>query len=134
MAELLENLEQGITRNVGAASRLRTHITSIDNYMTMQRQRGVQFASNGLPAPPPFLNTCGTDTTNPNIDPSLQSVATYQDPANPYNYQTGNAVNGAGEGPGVTVAEHFQLPPQLLHGWSWPFDIPQGFGGVQEEI
>ncbi|TVY51634.1 hypothetical protein LCER1_G007283, partial [Lachnellula cervina] len=127
MAELLENLEQGITRNVGAASRLRTHITSIDNYMTMQRQRGVQFASNGLPAPPPFLNTCGTDTTNPNIDPSLQSVATYQDPANPYNYQTGNVVNGAGKGPGITVAEHFQLPPQLLHGWSWPFDIPQGF-------
>ncbi|TVY23021.1 Xylanolytic transcriptional activator [Lachnellula hyalina] len=103
MAELLENLEQGITRNVGAASRLRTHITSIDNYMTIQRQRGAQFSIDGLSAPPSFRNTCGNDSTTPKIDPSLQ-VAAYQDSANPYTYQTSNAINGAVEGPEITVA------------------------------
>ncbi|TVY36125.1 hypothetical protein LSUB1_G005350 [Lachnellula subtilissima] len=129
MAELLENLEQGITRNVGAASHLRTHITSIDDYMTIQRQRGVQFSIDGLSAPLSFLNTCGNDSTTPKIDPNLQ-VAAYQDSANPYTYQTSNAINEAVEGADVTVAGQFQLPPQLLHGWSWPFDITQGLGGL----
>jgi hypothetical protein len=131
MADLLRNLEQGITRNVGAASRLRTQIATIDNYMILQRQGGVTFGSNGLPAPSPFLTTSGNND-NPNIDPSLQNAQannTYQASANPYNYSSGPAVSGVGGGMSVSAGEQFQLPPQLLEGWPWPFDITQGLGG-----
>ncbi len=139
MADLLDNLESGITRTVGAASRLLNQIKIIDEYMAAQRQSDL--VTNGTAFPPPLSNAILPGSinhdSNPNIDPTLQNQitlssaaqgVTFPTPSNPYDYTNpGSAVNGLGG----TADEQFQfqLPAELLEGWPWPGDISQGFLG-----
>lgn len=114
MADLLSSLETDITRNVGAASRLRTQIAAIDEYMAMQRQN--EFAS--LPSnalPPQGIPTSGGPEGNSNIDPSLQgphASNTYPPSTNPYSYPATSA--GHNMGMGSAADGQFQLPPSTL--------------------
>jgi hypothetical protein len=143
MADLLSSLEIGIARTVGAASRLRNQIANIDEYMHAQRQAALHFPTpchypNPSPgfshlAAPSLLRRAVTDA---NIDPSLQAGGPeaggmYQAGASAFDYASGvngvvagvQAVNGADE------QFQFQIPPELLEGWPWPFDTGRGFAG-----
>jgi len=129
MATLLSSLETGITRNVGAASRLRTQIAAIDDYMSMQRQNEISSLSNNALPPPTIPTSAGPDGGS-NIDPSLQnshSNNSYQPSTNPYNYPATSTVNSMGMGTAADAL--FHLPPELLEGWPWPADIAQGLSG-----
>jgi hypothetical protein len=95
MADLLRRLESGLHRAAGASERLRTQVDRIDEYMRQQR---MMIAA--AQQPPAVL---GQQQQPPEVGtvPSL-----------PYN-QTG----GFGE-----PLSQFQLPPELLEDWPWPFD------------
>jgi hypothetical protein len=88
MADLLASLEIGITRTVGAASRLRSQITNIDTYMSTQRQQDSHnhhFSGGSTTTYPNPHSLTGqshhannaysvkTELPNPNIDPALQN-------------------------------------------------------------
>lgn len=131
MADLLASLEAGITRTVGAASRLRNQITAIDNYMGAQRQG--EFPASYPPVIPnsPILTK---QESNPNIDPTLQNAGLPDGIAgtgfapNAYEFAPQNAVNGLG-GAGEEQFQ-FQVPPELLEGFPWNFDTAQGLGQI----
>jgi hypothetical protein len=142
MADLLASLETGITRTVGAASRLRSHITSIDEYMSMQRQADASNSHTHVPYPvsllPPKIEQ------NPNIDPTLQNeipttvaAEIHSLSSATYNYANEMGVSAAG---GTSANAHghepdgqsqFQLPQELLEQWPWNIDITQGFSNFQ---
>ncbi|KAE8450522.1 hypothetical protein EG329_006253 [Mollisiaceae sp. DMI_Dod_QoI] len=135
MADLLSNLETGITRTVGASSRLRAQIRSIDNYMATQRQNDQPHLLLNNYGATPIANMIKVEP-NPNIDPSLQEagipeVNGFQATANPYDY-TNPATVAVSVGPGAMSVmgpqdeQFMQLPPELLEGWPWPLDMSQG--------
>jgi hypothetical protein len=125
MADLLASLEVGMTRTVSATQRLRSQVERIDEYMATQRQQ--EFAM-----PPPGQ---GSSISN-NVEPSLRSNAAgiHQEQHSPSQAQptetygfVGNANNMSGMAGGGDQFQ-FQLPPELLEDWPWPFDMTQGFG------
>jgi hypothetical protein len=131
MADLLSSLEVGMTRAVGAASRIRTQITVIEDYMKTQRQLDISTSN------PTYSKQVLSAIENPNIDPSLQVPAVvpnlYQQPQSDFNFK-GDFTSGvegmnSGIGPSSDDQFQFQLPPELLEGWPWPFDMSHGFGG-----
>jgi hypothetical protein len=129
MADLLASLEVGITRTVGAASRLRNQITSIDQYMAAQRlqELAATYPSISNPTSVPHPSLQPRSDPNPNIDPNLQNTGQYQQ--NPYDYT--NPANGVNTMSGPIEEQFlFQLPPELLADWPWSFDMSQGFGGI----
>lgn len=137
MAKLLSRLEEGITRPMGAASRLSKQVAQIDQYMSQQTNSNLPSNSTPNVTYPPHPLSIPAET-NPNIDPSLQGPSTSANFAHPmgaYNYTTGGNGNvgagmqNVGGQPGADEQFHFQLPPHLLEGWPWPFDIAQGLGG-----
>lgn len=126
MADLLAGLEVGMTRTVGATQRLRSQVERIDEYMATQRQQ--EFALS-----PPVQ---GPSASN-NVERSLRSNAAgiHQEqqhspwqaqPTEAYGF-VGNTNNISGM-TGVGDQFQFQLPPELLEDWPWPFDMTQGFG------
>ncbi|KUJ10337.1 uncharacterized protein LY89DRAFT_689616 [Mollisia scopiformis] len=123
MVDLLSNLETGISRTVGAASRLRAQLANIDNYMNTQRRNDhtqSQLLLNNNFHPAGMVNV----EPNPNIDPSLQDA--FQTPPNPYDFS--NVSTAAMTASMNVMAGHnLQLPPEILEGWPWPLDISQGF-------
>ena len=124
MADLLASLEVGMTRTVGATQRLRDHISRIDEYMATQRQQEFvysQQASAQAPMADPIDPSLRAD------DAGLQHGQPWQ-PEAPDSY--GYLVNSTGMGDlnGTGEQFQFQLPPELLEGWPWPFDTSQGFG------
>ncbi|KAH6673631.1 hypothetical protein B0J14DRAFT_52419 [Halenospora varia] len=137
MAKLLSRLEEGITRPMGAASRLSKQVAQIDQYMSQQTNSNLPSNSTPNVTYPPHPLSIPAET-NPNIDPSLQGPSTsasFAHPMGAYNYTTGGNGNvgagmqNVGGQPGADEQFHFQLPPHLLEGWPWPFDIAQGLGG-----
>ena len=66
MADLLSSLEVGMTRAVGAASRIRTQISVIEDYMKTHRQQDTVTSN------PTYSKQVLSAVENPNIDPSLQ--------------------------------------------------------------
>jgi hypothetical protein len=150
MADLLASLEVGITRTVGATQRLRSQITRIDEYMAAQRQQD-QFSyshshshsqsQSHSQTGPPGPHGPGSSVSD-SIDPSLrvnhdantngglggdqgQQIWQQQTPDS-YGYLTGSTAPGDLGAGGEQF--QFQLPPELLEGWPWPFDMTQGFG------
>jgi hypothetical protein len=131
MADLLASLETGITRTVGAASRLRNQITAIDHYMESQRQ--AEFA--GAPFPPPGISNPSLQPKqepNPNIDPTLQNTGLPDGitgtgfAPDSYDFTPQNTVNGLGEAGEEQF--QFQVPPELLERFPWNLDIAHGLG------
>lgn len=115
-----------MTRTVGDTQRLRDHISRIDEYMATQRQQELMYSQAAAQAPM-------TDSIDPSLRPegpghqAEQQEQSWQTQApDSYGYlanPTGiGGLNGTGE------QFRFQLPPELLEGWPWPFDISQGFG------
>ena len=98
MAGLLENLEQNLHRITGVGKGMRQHLEKVDDYML--RQQRVAY-------PRPFQNTVADLTTSailPEVPASSSAVA-----------------------PNLSLS-HFQLPPELLEDWPWPFDFSQDLG------
>ncbi|KAL2822406.1 hypothetical protein BJX63DRAFT_121160 [Aspergillus granulosus] len=106
MAELLHRLESGLRQSTGTSERLRAQVSRIDEYMRAQRTSNIPLVP---PRPPPILDA---NSVNPNqsdlIPPVYQqeSIAPIQTPL-------------GGLNDSIT---YFQLPPELLDGWPWPFD------------
>ena len=131
MADLLSTLEVGMTRAVGAASRIRTQITIIEDYMKTHRQQDDAVSN------PTYSKQALSAVKNPNIDPSLQVPTAvpnpYQQPQSNFSYKREftSGVEGMNAGVGQSADEQFQfqLPPELLEGWPWSFDMSHGFGG-----
>jgi hypothetical protein len=123
MADLLASLEVGMTRTVGATQRLRDHISRIDEYMATQRQQELIYSQAAVQVPM-------TDSIDPSLraeDAGLQQEQSWQSQTpDSYGYLTNST--GIGDLNGTGDQFQFQLPPELLEGWPWPFDITQGFG------
>lgn len=94
MAELLESLEACLHRSGGAAQRLRSLVTRIEEYM----------GSRG-----------GARTTQAQQHPAdISGSVSREDPSN--NSSRDDAVL-----PGPDLSAQFQLPDELLQDWTWPF-------------
>jgi hypothetical protein len=126
MADLLASLEVGMTRTVGATQRLRDHISRIDEYMATQRQQELMYSQAAAQIPM-------TDSIDPSLRPegpglqAEQQEQSWQTQA-PDSYSYLANPTGIGDLNGTGEQFQFQLPPELLEGWPWPFDISQGFG------
>lgn len=99
MADLLRRLESGLHRAAGASERLRTQVDRIDEYMRQQR---MMMAAAQQP------NVLEQQPQQQQQQPP--EVGTV--PSLSYN-QTA----AFGE-----QLSQFQLPPELLEDWPWPFD------------
>ncbi|KAL3478479.1 fungal-specific transcription factor domain-containing protein [Aspergillus californicus] len=103
MADLLHRLESGLSRSTGTSERLRAQVGRIDEYMRTQRSLNIPPAP---PRPPSILNPTITQG-------DLVSPVYHQDTIAPM------------QGPLSALADpiaRFQLPPELLDDWPWPFD------------
>ncbi|KAL4922602.1 hypothetical protein BDW62DRAFT_176 [Aspergillus aurantiobrunneus] len=103
MAELLHRLESGLRRSTGTSERLKSQVSRIDEYMLSKR------SSTTLPPPPrpPSVLNPGK------IEDALVSPVYPQDNLAPI------------QAPLAAIEEsitQFQLPPELLDDWPWPFD------------
>jgi hypothetical protein len=114
-----------MTRTVGATQRLRLQVERIDEYMATQRQQ--EFALSSPGQGPSALN---------NVEPSLHGWLPPRTTAFAMagsihgglwvcSYCNTNNMSGM---PGGEDQFQFQLPPELLEDWPWPFDMTQGFG------
>lgn len=136
MADLLANLETGMSPNVGAASRLREHISNIDHYMSTQSQNDqtsqlpyneYNLAVNMIKGEPEL------GLPNPNIDPTLQSTGLpdagvingFQNPANLFEFSNVDSIGMTGVMNGIG-AHSLQLPPELMN-FPWGTDLGSGF-------
>ncbi|KAL3459769.1 fungal-specific transcription factor domain-containing protein [Aspergillus heterothallicus] len=105
MADLLHRLESGLRQSTGTSERLRAQVSRIDDYMRTQRISNMPLAP---PRPPPILDSTNVNPGQPElISPVYQeNIAPIQTPL-------------AGLDESIT---YFQLPPELLDNWPWPFD------------
>jgi hypothetical protein len=124
MADLLASLEVGITRTVGATQTLRAQITRIDEYMAAQRQQELAYSQAAPAAPVPDAIDPSLRVSHEGLPPDQQMWQS-QTPDS-YGYLT--STTGTGDISGSGEQFQFQLPPELLEGWPWPFDMTQGFG------
>ncbi|KAL2847539.1 fungal-specific transcription factor domain-containing protein [Aspergillus pseudoustus] len=108
MADLLHRLESGLRQSTGTSERLRAQVSRIDEYMRTQRTANMARAP---PRAPPILNP---NNVNP-AQPDLISPVYQQDSIAPIQTQAPLA----GIDDSIT---YFQLPPELLDDWPWPFD------------
>jgi hypothetical protein len=121
MADLLASLEVGITRTVSVTERLHSHITRIDKYMTTQRQQELSLPNiNQLPA---------TNAAHAMASASLgYENQQLQWESQPLDSQSYADISVGIDGLGNASHFQFQLPPELLQDWPWPFDMTHGFG------
>ncbi|KAL4860860.1 hypothetical protein BDV12DRAFT_208697 [Aspergillus spectabilis] len=110
MADLLHRLESGLRRSTGTSERLKAQVNRIDEYMSTKRYTTTTLA----PPRPPMIH-------NPeNVQGELVSPLYHQGLA-PIQAQAPLA------GLEDPIA-HFQLPPELLDDWPWPFDMGMSEG------
>ena len=101
MAELLATLELEISQTTGTSARIRSQVTSIDEYMIDQRRR---------------------ETHSHQITEQSQQEVRPPASLNQGPYQTScEGYGDIGNGPSC-----FQLPPEILDGFKWTFDAPMG--------
>lgn len=145
IADLLERLENTISQNVGANARLRNLITRIDKFMMSQRQQEALAYSPVVPNQRPS----GMGIPHQNMSMSVNDVMNHSDTGagssptahwdgNRYTEPIGVPVDGIHGSFSDFDASNdqlqFQIPPELLEDWPWPFDITQGFGGFGNEL
>ncbi|KAL5318649.1 hypothetical protein ACEPPN_013713 [Leptodophora sp. 'Broadleaf-Isolate-01'] len=146
IADLLERLENTISQNVGANARLRNLITRIDKFMMSQRQE------EALTYSPPVPNRTPPDmgTPHPNLlmgvndgmaqsNMGARSSATTQWDGNQHAESLSmvplDGSHGSFSDFGSSNDQlQFQIPPELLEDWPWPFDMTQGLGGFGNEL
>lgn len=100
MADLLQGLESSLQPTAGASNGLREHVNKIDQFMQAQRHL---IAS--LPAPDETMTGAG----NPSLAPNAYA-------------------NHNGRPSLMTPLDEFQLPPDIVGEWPWPFDYTQDTG------
>ncbi|KAI9373383.1 hypothetical protein BJX61DRAFT_382058 [Aspergillus egyptiacus] len=100
MADLLHRLESGFRRSTGTSERLRAQVSRIDDYMRTQSTN----TPPSLPGPPSILD--------PEL-PQGELVSVHSNTVAPIQAP----ISGTDE----SIA-NFQLPPELLDDWPWPFD------------
>ncbi|KFY39550.1 hypothetical protein V495_05891 [Pseudogymnoascus sp. VKM F-4514 (FW-929)] len=148
MADLLSNLEIGMTRTSGATQRLRLQVTRIDEYMAEQRQQNLAQPQSALPESVPSMpdsnlhkhvdmfgeeqqqssrgaQQVGYDfPSNPQGTGHLgnrQDYVPIQMSADTYNIESmPDGISGLDE---TSQQLQFQLPPELLDDWPWLFDM-----------
>ncbi|KAL4910493.1 hypothetical protein BDW74DRAFT_64 [Aspergillus multicolor] len=102
MADLLHRLESGLRRSTGTSERLKAQVQRIDEYMMTKR---TSTALPPQPRPPSILN--------PPVQEELVSGVYHQPNLAP--------IQAPMTGMDDPIAQ-FQLPPELLNDWPWPFD------------
>lgn len=110
LADLLHRLESRLHRAAGASERLRRQVDRIDEYMRNQGARERQIRQN----------------THNTLIPSNIDGRQQQASSNISNVNEGALFNHESTDPGNVELSPFQLPPELLMDWPWPFD----FGGA----
>jgi hypothetical protein len=125
MADLLASLEVGMTRTVGATQRLRSQVERIDEYMATQRQQELAFNPPG-PLTSIQNNIESLHSNEGGIHQDQHQSQWHTQSTEPYGF-IGNQ-NGISGMTGSGDQFQFQLPPELLEDWPWPFDMTQGFG------
>lgn len=127
IADLLESLESGLSRAADISKDLRTLVERIDDYMRLQRQRmGKSFAQT-QPSHGPSVNPVGVPIQQQHLAPT-ENVGMHV--ASAGNNEAGTQASGRD---GVSIAAggdynnewlgEFQLPPELLEDWPWPFNL-----------
>lgn len=109
LADLLHRLESRLYRAAGASERLRMQVEKIDEYMRNQKahERQVRQNTHNLLI---LSNIDGPqEPTSLNISTVNQDALFHHEGTDPQNVEL----------------SPFQLPPELLLDWPWPFD----FGG-----
>ncbi|KAL2871227.1 putative C6 transcription factor [Aspergillus lucknowensis] len=103
MADLLHRLESGLRRSTGTSERLKSQVGRIDEYMRTQRTANI----------PPV----------PQSQPPIDNINTAQSDSMPLDYNQGDIAQMQAVMPALddSIAQ-FQLPPELLDDWPWPFD------------
>ncbi|KAL5334130.1 fungal-specific transcription factor domain-containing protein [Aspergillus crustosus] len=110
MANLLHRLESGLCRSTGTSERLKAQVNRIDEYMSTKRSTPSLPA---LPRPPMILNP--VDAQGNLVSP------VYQQTLAPI--QARSPMGGLED-----QIAHFQLPPELLDDWPWPFEMGMSEG------
>ncbi|KAL3443211.1 fungal-specific transcription factor domain-containing protein [Aspergillus insuetus] len=114
MADLLHRLESGLRQSTGTSERLRAQVGRIDEYMATQWTSTSTSNIPQAPAPAPArpLPISSPNNVNP-TQPDLISPVYQQEDIPPMQTPL------AGLDEPIT---YFQLPPELLDDWPWPFD------------
>ncbi|KAJ5612447.1 hypothetical protein N7510_005641, partial [Penicillium lagena] len=105
MANLLQRLETGLHRAAGTSERLRSQVDRLDAYMRASRMLDLTAASN-----------------------AMQVSDTKAELALPSAYPQANPPVGTTPAAGFDQMPQFQLPPELLADWPWPFDSSNSEG------
>ncbi|KAL4928065.1 putative C6 transcription factor [Aspergillus undulatus] len=114
MADLLHRLESGLRRPTGTSERLRAQVARIDEYMLTKRSAPTTTTLPPPPRPPSVLNPGSMqEDMVPSVYQQPPSLAPIQAPLAPM----------------PDPVAQFQLPPELLNDWPWPFDA-----GVSEGV
>ncbi|KAL4995955.1 hypothetical protein BDV10DRAFT_202648 [Aspergillus recurvatus] len=109
MADLLHRLESGLRRSTGTSERLKAQVNRIDEYMMTKR------LSTALPAPQPRPPSI----LNPPVQEDLVSGLYHPPSLAPMQAP----ITGMDD----PIAQ-FQLPPELLNDWPWPFETGMSEG------
>jgi hypothetical protein len=113
LADLLHRLESRLHRAAGASERLRTQVDKIDEYMRNQRSSIL-------------LDAHDRQNTHNILIPSNIDGSEEQASSNISNVDENSLFHHEGTDSGNVELSPFQLPPELLMDWPWPFD----FGGA----
>lgn len=108
MADLLSNLEVGLSHSTGTSDRLRSIIVGIDQYMQMQTQGQYRKASSGDALPHQQIVSGYNDGAYGVLQGQQHPLPETTEPAH---LQDGSA--------------QFELPMELLADWPWSSEFTQ---------
>ncbi|KAH7088397.1 hypothetical protein FB567DRAFT_524321 [Paraphoma chrysanthemicola] len=119
IADLLESLESGLSRAANISKGLRAQVEKMDEYMRGQRRRGRSFDGEASAV-------LGTHQQRPLVHDehlNMDSVGVIDDAGGAHmSGVMGSSTSGEAEMLNEWPGE-LQLPPELLEGWPWPFNL-----------